>query len=310
MLGWLPTYSVDTPDNVLQEALQRDGVLHIKNVIPREIVLETRRQYFEYVKSTGVLKEGTDPTDGIFCGGDPLDFAGPGVASQVGKNMENCEYLKLSVQAGMESFINEFARNPYIAKVVSRLKPEWNDVILFKRQLLRSNIPHVSSATKVHMDQTFLRAAPPTSLTAWVPIGDIGPLSGGLLYLESSVPIGLEIEDEFTKMNKDLSEAERMSAFNVNMLERGFLTPNVVKFAQEEGKGRRWLASNYEAGDVVFHHPCMIHCSANNTDPQDRIRLATDLRFADPTQEYDYRWANKYCELRVSLNGCGFVRFS
>lgn len=146
----------------------------------------------------------------------------------------------------------------------------------------------------MHYDQIFLRAAPPTSLTAWVPIGDIPPESGGLIYLENSVPIGLEIEDEFTKLNANLSDEDRLSAFNVNMTDRGNLSRDAGKFARERGEGRRWLIADYEAGDVAFHHPCMIHASGVNRDPMGRIRLATDLRFADGAAPYDHRWANKY----------------
>lgn len=295
LLGWLKSLPATASDEEIRKTLEEDGVVHLKGVIPRDVVLMARRKYFEHVASSGVLKPGTAPVDGIFAGGDPLDFAGPGVASQVGKNMDNCPYLKLSVEAGMEPWINDFAQDPHITAVVKRLKPTWKDVILFKRQLLRSNIPtSKGSATKVHFDQIFLRGAPPTSLTAWIPMGDITPLSGGLLYLEKSVPLGLEIEDSFTKMNASLTEAERLSAFNVNMLERGFLTPNAPAFAANEGKGKRWLVGNYEAGDVVFHLPTMIHCSSANNDPEGRIRLATDLRFADPTEQYDTRWAHKY----------------
>jgi phytanoyl-CoA hydroxylase len=46
----------------------------MKGVIPREKVLAMRKKYFEYVSSSGVLKEGTDPEDGIFCGGVPHKF--------------------------------------------------------------------------------------------------------------------------------------------------------------------------------------------------------------------------------------------
>lgn len=66
-------------------------------------------------------------------------------------------------------------------------------------------------------DSSFLRAAPPTSITAWIPIGDVGPASGGLLYLEDSVPLGLEIEDGFAKAAEHLTAAERLSAFNQNV---------------------------------------------------------------------------------------------
>lgn len=104
----------------------------------------------------------------------------------------------------------------------------------------------------------------------------------------------------------------------IQMTEQGALTSDAAEFAARHQ--RRWLVSNYKAGkstyvlapsaadvdfpgDVVFHHPCMIHCSARNLDPDNRIRLATDLRFADKHHPYDARWANNYC-------GCeGLVRF-
>ncbi|KAM0750879.1 hypothetical protein T439DRAFT_356613 [Meredithblackwellia eburnea MCA 4105] len=295
LLGWLESFPADTPIEILRERLLKDGVVHVKNVLPRDRVLETRRKYFEFVAPSGVLKEGSDPVDGIFCGGDPVDFSGPGVAEAFGKNMENCEYLKLSVEAGMAPFINEFAKDEDIKNMVARLKPDWKQIIVFQRQLLRSNIPgSVNASTKVHYDQIFLRAAPPTSLTAWVPIGDIEPLEGGLLYLEDSVSLGQEIEDSFTRMNSSLTAEERISAFNVNMVGKGFLASDPPEFAAKDGKGKRWLVGDYEAGDVVFHHPCMIHCSANNVSPSNRIRLATDLRYADTTEAFDERWAFSY----------------
>jgi hypothetical protein len=91
--------------------------------------LSTDNIYFDFVKSTGVLKPGTAPVDGLFAGGvgpcfpflrplqltpvpqDPL-FAGLGVASQVGRSVDNCPYLKHSVEAGMQPFISTFATDP------------------------------------------------------------------------------------------------------------------------------------------------------------------------------------------------------
>lgn len=110
------------------------------------------------------------------------------------------------------------------------------------------------------------------------------------------MPLGQEIEEGYTKTNAALTDEERLSAFNVNMLDRGNLSRDAGKFAKEEGGGRRWLIGDYEAGDVVFHHPCMIHASGVNRDPLGRIRLATDLRFADSSAPFDHRWAYKYFE--------------
>jgi phytanoyl-CoA hydroxylase len=103
------------------------------------------------------------------------------------------------------------------------------------------------------------------------------------------------------------------------MTEQGALTSDAAEFAARHE--RRWLVSNYKAGkstcvlapsaadadfpgDVVFHHPCMIHCSARNLDPDNRIRLATDLRFADKRHPYDARWANNYCGCEALARFC------
>ena len=88
------------------------------------------------------------------------------------------------------------------------------------------------------------------------------------------------------------------------MLSTGLLSEHPAEFARKYH--RRWLVSNYEAGDVVFHKPhtvrtnaearmseytdfksFKIHASTINNDPDNVIRLATDLRFVDSSRSYD-----------------------
>jgi phytanoyl-CoA hydroxylase len=98
-----------------------------------------------------------------------------------------------------------------------------------------------------------------------------------------------------------LTEEEARSAFNSNMMATGLLSESPAEFARQHG--RRWLVSDYEAGDVVLHKPhtvCphplplrdvmlmrQIHASTINNDPDKVIRLATDLRFCDSSKPYD-----------------------
>lgn len=51
--------------------------------------------------------------------------------------------------------------------------------------------------------------------------------------------------------------------------------------------GRRWLVTDYEAGDVVLHTPYTIHASTMNYDPNNVIRVGTDLRFVDSSKPWD-----------------------
>jgi phytanoyl-CoA hydroxylase len=124
-------------------------------------------------------------------------------------------------------------------------------------------------------------------------IGDISPTGGGLIYLSNSASLGREIEDDFTRRAQSMTREERISAFNVNMHKFGQLCGNAAEFHEKhqmpDGQ-RLWLATGYEAGDVVFHDPYMIHTSTMNEDPEGKIRLSTDLRFYREGSDLDQRW--------------------
>lgn len=69
------------------------------------------------------------------------------------------------------------------------------------------------------------------------------------------------------------------------MMTTGFLADGPAAFARQHNS--RWLFTAYEAGDVVFHKPHMIHAFMVNQDPENRIRLGTDLRFVNASRPYD-----------------------
>jgi phytanoyl-CoA hydroxylase len=110
-----------------------------------------------------------------------------------------------------------------------------------------------------------------------------------LIYLSDSVELGKSIEHDFTRRAADMSPEERISAFNVNMEKYGQLSQDAAQFSEHHGK-RRWLVTDYEAGDVVFHDPFMIHTSTKNEDTEGKIRLSTDLRFYLDGSDLDERW--------------------
>jgi phytanoyl-CoA hydroxylase len=67
--------------------------------------------------------------------------------------------------------------------------------------------------------------------------------------------VGLCTEEDFTKRARDagFTEGEAKSAFNANMMSSGLLSVNPGEFARQHK--RRWVVSEYEAGDVVLHKP-------------------------------------------------------
>jgi phytanoyl-CoA hydroxylase len=259
----------------------------------RPLPSQTDHRFFEFVAPSGVLKPGTSPRDAIYNTDlDPSKFPGPS-ATQFDRSQNDNALLDYSTRAGREDFIVSFSDQDRLLEFVGRLMPSWKEPMRFRRQLLRTNIPRsYNTATRVHYDQMYLRKMEPGAVTGWIPIGDVSPVSGGLLYLEGSRDMGLEIEKAFLDRNSTLPPDEQISAFNQNMLYGGGLTKDCAAFAR--ATNRRWLVGDYRAGDVVFHHSCMIHCSANNEDPDERIRLATDVRFADKQAPFDDRWNEFY----------------
>lgn len=106
--------------------------------------------------------------------------------------------------------------------------------------------------------------------------------------------LGEEQEAAFTSLAqiKGLSDEETKNGFNANMMDTGMLDNGPKHFGEQ--MGCRWLAAEYEAGDVVLHSPFSVHASTVNHDVNGRIRLATDLRFVDCSRKWDTRWDKHY----------------
>ncbi|KAM0558012.1 hypothetical protein ACHAPJ_005179 [Fusarium lateritium] len=291
MIGKLKPSYPSEPIEDLRARYEKDGYLFVKGILPRSDVLDCRKAYFKFLSPSGVLQPSSDPVDGIF---DPdnkgFDYPSIG-AGPCGEEQKTGSFASLAEKAHTESFYLEFSRHPVLRDFVSKLKGWGDDTKLLPRSLLRNNTPH-NNAIGVHYDQSFLRYGEATSVTAWVPIGDISLQGGGLMYLEGSDSLGQDLEEGFNRKAREggMSEEERIDAFNKNMMSNGFLELGPIKFTKDNG-GRRWLLTEYEAGDVVFHKPHMIHSSTINKDPENRIRLGTDLRFVDSSRPHDTRWS-------------------
>ena len=55
-----------------------------------------------------------------------------------------------------------------------------------------------------------------------------------------------------------LTEEEAKSAFNKNMMSTGLLSESPAEFGRSYN--RRWLVTDYSAGDVVLHNPYAVRC--------------------------------------------------
>ncbi|KAJ5608995.1 hypothetical protein N7528_009562 [Penicillium herquei] len=288
-IGLLRPTVLSTSIEEMRERLKEDGYLFVKGLIPREDVLDAREHYFGQYMQTSLLEPESSPRDGIFnSSSNPDSHKGIG-----GQGLpENEEEARILIDAHKELEYRSFVEHPALTGFVRNIMG-WQEHQLLDRTMLRHNVPF-GLGTGIHYDKLFLRGGEGFFLTAWVPIGDIAINGGGLCYLENSVPLGRAIEDDFNRRAEYMTEEDRISAYNVNMVVGGGMishSPQEFQSMHSAYGEHKWLVTNYEAGDVVFHDPHSIHASGRNEDATGRIRLSTDLRFYEKSEPgIDKRW--------------------
>ena len=190
-VGPLKQSRPDMPIEELRRRYNEDGYVFLKGLLPREDVLKAREEYFSMLEPSGVLKPGTQPVEGIFDSEkDPANYPGigAGVADGNGRPGEETakQFVDLALKAHYADWYKEkFCKHPVLKDFVARMTG-WGDenTLGVRRSLLRNNTPG-NKAIGVHYDQIFLRYGEPTSVTAWVPMGDVSLTGGGLIYLEN-----------------------------------------------------------------------------------------------------------------------------
>lgn len=172
------------PLDELRKRYKENGYLFLKGLLPRDDVLKAREDYFKFLSPSGVLKPGTAPVEGIFDSAKGVELF-PGIGVGRVDDAKPTEFISLALEAhGEDWYAEKFCRHPVLLDFMERFTGWSKHTRPLERTLLRNNIPD-TKAIGVHYDQIFLRYGEPTSITVWVPIGDIRINGGGLMYLES-----------------------------------------------------------------------------------------------------------------------------
>ena len=90
----------------------------------------------------------------------------------------------------------------------------------------------------------------------------------------------------------ELPPEERMRAYNKYTASSGWITKDLPGLADR--LATRWLAADYEAGDMMIHSAYMIHAATVNEDAGNRMRLSTDIRYQLVTDAIDGRWGRDW----------------
>lgn len=273
-LGLLAASDPSADIAALRARFDETGYLWLKGFLPRDDVLEFRRHFFAQFADTGLLAPGSDPIEGRYSGAaHDHDLA----RRRLMEVVRSAAYESFCLHPRLWRFLDAFVGGPSY---------------LHKRKLIRYTKPGDASATGAHYDLTYLRGGTDKLVTAWIPIADTPILMGGLVYLEGSDQAGRAMEAEFAAGNAHLPPEDRIRAFNKTMNDGGWITKDLPALA--ERLDSRWLAADYEAGDLVLHSPYMIHAATCNDDPDGRLRLSTDIRYQNVRDEIDARWGNHW----------------
>ena len=260
-LGWLeamPDHERGDRD-ALWARLSRHGYLFLRGALEPAVSLEFRRHYFASLAPSGLLKDGSDPSDGIGASSGEFDRD---VARRVlfDQIVPGGAYQALCTSEAVQGFFAWLFGTP---------------VHLHKRKLIRHSKVMDSWVTSAHYDLVYLREGTDNLLSAWIPLGDCPVERGGLIYLEGS----------HTKI-------ARRDALEGGVRRAQHISYDLPALADEFDT--RWLVADYRAGDMVVHSPYMVHASLNNTDPDGRMRLSTDIRFQPVAERIDPRWQNHW----------------
>jgi len=241
----------DEPTDTLRQRLKEDGYLCVRQAIPRETVLNTRRQMLKFMSSKDALTP--DST-----------FENP-----KGKAIGMMGKAEITHHPDFLATVE----NPTLFSLFKKLFDE--PARTFDYKWARAVPPGVAG-TGAHMDYVYMGRGSERLHTTWVPMGDIPRENGPMVLLEKSHAIQTmeRIRKTYGQMDVDRDRVE------------GWFGKDYLELS--EISGSKWLVGDYQAGDVVLMGMHLMHGSLRNTN--NYLRLTCDIRFQPKSDPIDERW--------------------
>lgn len=239
-----------------------DGYLLIRGLLAPEAVMRQRAAYFSMVDPR-YLRPGTKPVEGIYSGA-PID-TGP----QYGvRGHAAYDFVRSSGYA-------DFCADTALRTVAEALLA--GPAVVLPRRIVRHFHRGSGMASRAHVDHDYMSQGSDRCVTAWIPLGNCPLAIGGLIYLENSVDLTTH-------------ELARLRSVTDRTGDSRPISHDLLWMARQTG--RRWLWTDYAAGDVAFHSPRIVHASLDNATEE--MRLSTDLRFMREGEPVDARWTKAW----------------
>lgn len=246
----------------LRQRLQQEGYLMIRNVLPSPQVMEAR---------TFLLEELHRSKPGCFA---------PGTSPSEARAAEGARGLGLLGRQDLAAAppVSAVLESPALFALMQSLM-QVKDVITSGHKWLRGVAQ--SEFTGLHTDRVFLGRGTSQLLTAWLPLGAVGPDLGSLLVAAGSHRLqsfaGVRSTYGATQVGSDGTRS-------------GWLSDNGAALSSAAGDIEvDWRIGDCRPGDVVILGLDVLHMSASNESSPPRIRLSCDTRWQPASEPRDPR---------------------
>ena len=228
----------------LRARAEQDGYLFFKQFLPKEPLLELRRQMLEICAERGWLAAGHDLMDGVI--------------DEAAINQVPTEEMRTDVGVSKEAYravqrLELFHSIPHHPNFLALYRTLFGkDVIPHPRHIARMITSHASVfPTPPHQDFIHIQGTPKT-WTCWFPLGDCPREMGSLTVLRGSNHKGV------------VAVEPANGAGGLGSI----LCPHEID----------WVEGDFELGDILTFTSYTVH-RALRSQHRDRIRLSCDIRF-------------------------------
>jgi phytanoyl-CoA dioxygenase PhyH len=241
----------------LQQRMQEDGYLLLRQLIDRDAVLQARHVILEHMAEQDALVPGKPVLEGV------MPANGKSVPMLGRKGITHHDAVRRVFEGNelfgfFESFFEEQAQT-------------------FDYKWLRG--VGNEGFTGAHYDVVYMGRGSDRLHTCWIPFGDLDIEQGTL-----AMCVGSHNQPGFEKLRNTYGQMD----VDRDLIE-GWFTEDPLEITEKFGG--QWKTTNYRAGDVIIFGMYTMHGSTTNTT--DRFRLSADVRFQPNADPVDERWAGE-----------------
>lgn len=255
----------------LKQALQEDGYLYLKGVIPTHHVQESRNVILSHLNHLDFIELHPSGIPSSFQQTNPENPHVPLITNPSPNLMKDQEWIS---QTHAVQQVLEYPDLARIIQAVSEKPCEHAGCLPFK--WLRA--VGTGLYTGLHADRKYIHHIHPDLLTFWIPLDHIPSEKGGLIVCPKS-----HTDPTWSSIRLDYLNA---SSLGKDGTESGWIARDPRQFVEQNGipeESAQWVSADFEPGDVVLFGQDIFHISGTNTT--DTWRLSCDTRWLPFTNE-------------------------